>query len=245
MMTGRRWLGMMTMAAALAACGEQGGELRDATERRRAQAAEGDTVEFDTTASGEPTARVPAFVLGDSAAPATPATATPAGAAVDTVRPGTPAATPGVDPATQQAWTAGATDRVRTVPRPVVLRDVRVGVNQGFDRVVLEFLGGSVPGYRVEYVDKPVHQCGSGDPTPVAGDAWIAITLRGTQAHNDQGQATVQTRERRLQMPIVKEVEFTCDFEGVVELVLGVSRPNRYRVVELQNPTRLIIDVQQ
>jgi hypothetical protein len=131
------------------------------------------------------------------------------------------------------------------VPRPVTLRDVRVGVNQGFDRVVLEFLGSGVPGYRVEYVDRPVHHCGSGDPVPVAGDAWLAITLRGTQAHTDQGQATVGQRERRLDMPIVKELEFTCDFEGVVEIVLGVSRPNRYRITELQNPTRLIIDIQQ
>lgn len=243
MMRRSRWLGMMTMAAALAACGEQGGELRDATERRRAQAVEGDSAEGDTTASGQPTGRVPAFVLVDSAAPATPA-ATP-GARVDSARPATPAVQPGVDPATQQQWTAGAIDRVRTVPRPVTLRDVRVGVNQGFDRVVLEFLGSGVPGHRVEYVDRPVHQCGSGDPTPIAGDAWLAITLRGTQAHNDQGQATVGQRERRLQMPIVKELEFTCDFEGVVEIVLGVSRPNRYRVTELQNPARLIIDIQQ
>jgi hypothetical protein len=127
----------------------------------------------------------------------------------------------------------------------VTLRDVRVGVNQGFDRVVLEFLGGGVPGYRVEYVDRPVHHCGSGDPVPVAGDAWLAITLRGTQAHTDEGKATVGHRERRLDMPIVEELEFTCDFEGVVEIVLGVSRPNRYRITELQNPTRLIIDIQQ
>jgi hypothetical protein len=237
-----RWLGMMTMAAALAACGEQGGELRDATERRRAREAGADSLGGDTTAAGQATGRVPAFVLVDSGAPATPAATTTPGAAVDSARPATQ---PGVDPATQQQWTAGVRDQVRTVPRPVTLRDVRVGVNQGFDRVVLEFLGSNVPGYRVEYVDRPVHQCGSGDPTPVAGDAWLAITLRGTQAHTDQGQATVQQRERRLQMPIVKELEFTCDFEGVVELVLGVSRPNRYRITELQNPTRLIIDIQQ
>jgi hypothetical protein len=230
------------MLAALAACGEQGGELRDATERRRAQEAGADSVEGDTSASGQPTGRVPAFVLADSAAPATPAT-TPGAAPVDTAR--SAAQQPAVDPATQQAWTAGVRDQVRTVPRPVTLRDVRVGVNQGFDRVVLEFLGSSVPGYRVEYVDRPVHHCGSGDPVPVTGDAWLAVTLRGTQAHTDQGQPTVQGRERRLQMPIVKELEFTCDFEGVVEIVLGVSRPNRYRITELQNPTRLIIDVQQ
>lgn len=241
MMTARRWLGMMTMAAALAACGEQGGELRDATERRRAQEAGADSLQGDTTASGQPTGRVPAFVLTDSAAPGTAPAATP-GAAVDTVRPATQ---PGADPAAQQAWTAGVRDQVRTVPRPVTLRDVRVGVNQGFDRVVLEFLGSAVPGYRVEYVDHPVEHCGSGDPVPVAGNAWLSITLRGTQAHSDEGKATVQHGERRLQMPVVKELEFTCDFEGVVQVVLGVSRPNQYRVTELQNPTRLIVDIQQ
>jgi hypothetical protein len=243
-MTGRsRWLGMMALVA-LAACGEQGGELRDATERRRASTAGAESLGADSLSADSaqrPGGRVPAFVLGDSAPPAT---TPPAGAAVDSAQPGTPPAAT-VDPATQQAWTAGVRDQVRTQRVPVVLSDVRVGVNQGFDRVVLEFLGSGVPGYRVEYVDRPVRQCGSGDPTPVAGDAWLAITLRGTQAHDERGQATVRQRERRLQMPIVKEVEFVCDFEGVVEIVLGVASPNRYRVTELANPTRLIIDVQQ
>lgn len=242
-MTARsRWLGMMTMAAALAACGEQGGELRDATARRRAQAAEGDSAEGDTTASAQPTGRVPAFVLTDSAAPGTPAATSATGDSAPPASAQQPAA---ADPAAQQEWTAGVRDAVRTQRVPVTLRDVRVGVNQGFDRVVLEFLGSGVPGYRVEYVDRPVRHCGSGDPLQLAGDAWLLITLRGTQAHTDAGQATVQSRERRLQMPIVKELEFACDFEGVVEIALGVSSPNRYRVVELQNPTRLIIDVQQ
>jgi hypothetical protein len=243
-MTGRsRWLGMMAMAAALAACGDQGGELRDATERRRAEAVGADSSQGDSAAA-QATGRVPAFVLADSAAPATPSTPAATGVAVDTVRPGTPPG-PVVDPATQQAWTAGASDQVRTVRMPVTLRDVRVGVNQGFDRVVLEFLGSGAPGYRVEYVDRPVRQCGSGEPASVAGDGWLLVTLRGTQAHNDRGEATVQQRERRLKMPVVQELEFTCDFEGVVQIALGVSRPNRYRVVELANPTRLIVDIQQ
>jgi hypothetical protein len=127
---------------------------------------------------------------------------------------------------------------------PVVLRDLRVGVNAGFDRVVMEFAGGSVPGYRVEYVDG-AQQCGSGDAVRTAGDGALAITLRGTQAHDERGQATVSPRERRLQMPVIKEYEFSCDFEGVTQVVLGVASPNRYRVTELQNPTRLIVDVQQ
>lgn len=240
-MTGRsRWVGVMAIAA-LAACGEQGGELRDATERRRAQAMAPDSVPGDTLTAERATGRVPAFVLADSAAPGAPAAAV-APAPVDAAG---PAAASTAAERARQEWTAGVRDQVRTVRMPVTLRDVRVGVNQGFDRVVLEFLGSGAPGYRVEYVDRPVRHCGSGDPVQVAGDGWLLITLRGTRAHDDQGQATVQERERRLRMPVLKELEFTCDFEGVVQIVLGVSSPNPYRITELQNPTRLIVDVQQ
>ena len=244
MTIGRMLTGMM-LAAALAACGEQGGELAQDTARRRAAGAGADSLGGDPAAASEqPDGRLPAFVLGDSSKAASaapqPAADTPKAAAPT---PGTPApAQPGPQ---LGGWTSGATDRVRTMPGPVVLQDARVGVNQGFDRVVLEFLGGSVPGHRVEYVDRPVRECGSGDATRVAGDAWISITLRGTQAHNDRGQATVQQRERRLEMPVVREMEFTCDFEGVVQVVLGVASPNAYRVTELANPARLIIDIQQ
>lgn len=241
MTTGRR-VGSLMVLAALAACGAEGGELAEDTARRRASGAGADSLGGDSAAPGreETPGRMPTFVLTDSSPVTIPAT--PAGTDTAPAAATPPAPTPGVTP--QEAWTAGTTDRVRTLSGPVVLRDLRVGVNAGFDRVVLEFLGGSVPGYRVEYVDR-VHHCGSGEPLRVAGDGWLAITLRGTEAHDERGQSTVSPRERRLQMPIVKEYEFSCDFEGEVQVVLGVSSPNRYRVTELQNPTRLIVDVQQ
>jgi hypothetical protein len=244
-MTIRGIFGGMIFAAALAACGGQGGELAEDTARRRAAESGADSAGGEAVGDsvGEAPGRMPAFVLSDSSPvtlPGTPAAADSAPAA------GTPApGQPQAPAAPQEAWTAGVTDRVRTVPRPVTLGDVRVGVNQGFDRLVLEFLGSEVPGYRVEYVDRPARQCASGDAVTVAGDGLLAITLRGTQAHDERGQATVSPRERRLQMPLVKEYEFTCDFEGEVQVVLGVASPNRYRVTELQNPTRLIVDVQQ
>ena len=232
----RRRVGWMMTIAALAACGAEGGELREATERRRAQGIGEDTAVADTAAEDRAPGRIPAFVLLDSAPPA----AADSAPAADTAQ----AAASAAERARQQ-WTAGVRDVVRTMAGPVVLRDVRVGVNQGFDRVVLEFLGGAAPGYRVEYVDRPVRQCGSGEVTRVAGDAWLAITLRGAQAHDERGRATVQARERRLNMDVVQEMAFTCDFEGVVQIVFGVSSPNPYRITELQNPTRLIVDVQQ
>ncbi|HVH13237.1 MAG TPA: hypothetical protein VM759_09305 [Longimicrobium sp.] len=225
----------MMLAVALAGCGSQGGELAEDTARRRAEEVGADSVGAETGVAGEEPGRMPAFVRLDS----TPVVVPPAPAGEEV-----PPATPAPAPEATDGWTAGATDRVRTMSRPVILQDVRAGVNAGFDRVVLEFLGSSVPGYRVEYVDR-AQQCGSGDDVRTAGDGMLAITLRGTQAHDERGRATVSARDRRLQMPVIKGYEFSCDFEGVTQLVLGVASPNRYRVTELQNPTRLIVDVQQ
>ena len=43
--------------------------------------------------------------------------------------------------------------------------------------------------------------------------------------------------------PIIREIESTCDFEGEVTWVIGVASPNRYQVLELASPARLVVDV--
>jgi hypothetical protein len=126
----------------------------------------------------------------------------------------------------------------------VTLRSVRAARNEGFDRVVFEFDGPQVPGYRIEYVDKPITKCGSGDETAVAGQAWLQVTLTPAQAHVG-GQSTITELERKPALPVIQELERTCDFEGEVIWVLGNAHPNKYRVMELHEPTRLVVDVQQ
>ncbi|MBA2378972.1 MAG: hypothetical protein H0V76_05295, partial [Blastocatellia bacterium] len=41
----------------------------------------------------------------------------------------------------------------------------------------------------------------------------------------------------------VKDLKITCDFEAEVTWVAGVASPNRYRVLELKAPTRLVVDI--
>ncbi|WP_257457601.1 AMIN-like domain-containing (lipo)protein [Archangium lipolyticum] len=140
-------------------------------------------------------------------------------------------------------WTAGLVDIKRSNQKPVTLREVRTARNEGFDRVVFQFDGDQLPGYHLEYVDKPVIKCGSGDPTELAGQGWLQVRIQPAQAHAD-GKATVTERERKPALPLLAELELTCDFEGEVTWVLGVQRPNKYRVLELHGPTRLVVDVQ-
>jgi hypothetical protein len=154
-----------------------------------------------------------------------------------------PGGSPPSSPSDTQ-WTAGAMKQERQGLTMVTLRAVREARNEGFDRVVFEFDGAQVPGYHLEYVDKPIIKCGSGDPTEVAGQSWLQVRLTPAQAH-EGGQATITERERKAGLPVIQELELTCDFEGEVVWVLGNARPNKYRVMELREPTRLVVDVQQ
>jgi hypothetical protein len=139
--------------------------------------------------------------------------------------------------------TAGIVEERKPGQYPGVLKEVRTAAHPNFDRVVFEFEGKAVPGYKLEYVDKPVRHCGSGDAVAVDGDGRLSVTFTPAQAHTDAGEATVKDRERRPNLRTLKEVESTCDFEGEVAWVLGVTSPNRYRVIELASPARLVVDV--
>jgi hypothetical protein len=238
-MTIGRWGTVGVLALVLAGCGAEGGELREATERRRA--AEVAEEPGAPAPAGEDTAaaapeRLPAFVLDE---PGGEPASDPL--AADT---GRPATTPPADDA-GSPWTAGIVEVGRSGRAGATLTDVRVGVNAGFDRVVLELTGDRVPAHRVEYVDRPVRECGSGRTVPIAGDGWLAVTLHDTRAHTEAGRATVERRNRRVDMPVLRQIVFTCDFEGEVQVVLGVSSPNPFRVTELTGPARLVVDVRQ
>ncbi|HZI20268.1 MAG TPA: hypothetical protein VEY09_16930 [Pyrinomonadaceae bacterium] len=160
--------------------------------------------------------------------------------------PGRDAAAGEADSSTQSfEGTAGLTEKKAEAGGVAVLREVRSASHTTFDRVVFEFDGRALPGYRVDYVDRPVRQCGSGRPVRVAGDGWLLVRLEPAKAHTEAGRPTVRDRDRRPGLPNLKELKLICDFEAQVEWVLGLGSPNRYRVLELQNPARLVIDVKR
>lgn len=185
---------------------------------------------------------------GGGAAPGGAATPTPGGSAVpDTSSPAADAPRPDEPTLTfaTGTGTAGVTTESRSDMPPAILRTVRTASHSNFDRVVFEFDGTRVPGYHIEYIDSPVRQCGSGNPVDVAGDGWLEVRLEPARAHEGETEVrvTVENRNRRPNLTNLQQLVLTCDFEAQVAWVLGLASPDPYRVMELQNPARLVVDV--
>ena len=128
-------------------------------------------------------------------------------------------------------------------PGAALLRDVRSATHPNYDRVVFEFVGAQIPSYKIEYIDKPVRACGSGNVVTFTGDAYLSVLFTGANAHTEAGEPTIKDRTRSPNHTVVKDLKLTCDFEAEVEWVMGVASPNKYRVLELKNPARLVVDV--
>src|SRR2546425_13362009 len=126
---------------------------------------------------------------------------------------------------------------------PALLRAVETSSGPGYDRVVFEFAGDSVPGYHVEYMTAPVRRCGSGNPVALAGAGRLVVRFEPARAHDERGNPAPVERDRALGLAAVKEMTLVCDFEGQVEWVLGVAAAAPYRVSETTGPARVVVDI--
>ena len=151
-------------------------------------------------------------------------------------------------PATQpdtpaDAWTAGVITRTHEIAEAATLRDVRMASHGEFDRIVFTFDDAGIPSYHIEYIDRPVRSCGSGEVVELPGEAWLAIRFTPANAHDEQGRPTLPARTFAPRLPNLLELTSICDFEAVVEWVGAVRTPGRYRVLELRAPNRLAVDI--
>lgn len=133
--------------------------------------------------------------------------------------------------------------RVTRSGEPASLLALRITKNDGFDRLVFEFRE-RVPGYRIEYVDRPARDCDSGQTRRLEGTGRLELRFFPAQAQADDGEPTFRARELKPALSVVREVERTCDRNGVLTWVVGTSAANRYRAYEMAAPPRLIVQIE-
>lgn len=144
--------------------------------------------------------------------------------------------------------TRGSLTNTATIRRidgaAATVRAVRVGRHQGFDRIVFEFAGG-----RPAYTIRPVtvaRRGGSGAAIPVTGASALQIDLQAwTVDHETASYPLTFQPQGPLSpgYPMLRQVRYGGEFEGVSTFAAGLSARTGFRVLELANPTRLAIDV--
>jgi hypothetical protein len=122
------------------------------------------------------------------------------------------------------------------------LINVRTGRHDRFDRTVFDFTGGT-PGYRVAY--GTLYQEGTGYPIRLAGAATLVVVFNPAYAHDINTGAVTYPMTRVLdpQMPTLRQIKFGGDYEGYVSAGLGLADRVGFRVFQLHNPDRVVIDV--
>ncbi len=120
---------------------------------------------------------------------------------------------------------------------------VRTGEHDGYDRVVYELAGEGLPGWRVGWVDRAVEDP-SGEVVPVDGDAVLQVWLTGTAYPHDSGHDEF-AQDLRPDDGDVEHVTRPLTFEGMTQSFVGVDDgPRPVRVLLLQDPVRVVVDVQ-
>ncbi|MEU0805760.1 hypothetical protein [Streptomyces sp. NPDC005970] len=146
------------------------------------------------------------------------------------------------------AWGSG--DKAVQPAGHRLLKNIRAGQHECFDRLVFDVKGGTTAdptGYRVGYVDA-MYQDGSGDPIAVGGGAILEIHVAAPSYDLENGGETYPGRAGK-PLPGVdiagfrtfKDTRFGASFEGETQVGLGVRARLPFRV--LQADGRLIVDV--
>lgn len=148
-------------------------------------------------------------------------------------------------PAAYATTQPGFSTQSRVVEHPPVgspkLVTLRAGRHAGYDRVVFQ-LDGPIPSYySVRYVPQ-VRLDGSGEPLRLRGAAFLEVVVRAP-THDERYRPVLTPTRLRPDFPALREVNAPGSFEGQTTAGIGLTHRVGFRVLELANPTRIVIDL--
>jgi hypothetical protein len=125
---------------------------------------------------------------------------------------------------------------------------MRTSRHKNFDRIVFEFDERDVPEYTVYYKNAPIlidrsHIENPAKPTKeetinVKGKAFVIIDFALGFAGIDVRSPSMGEQD----LPVVRDIKTVDWFENFFSFAVGLKAKKAFRVRELSNPTRLVID---
>ena len=193
-----------------------------------------------------PTALLSATLVAASGCGSSAKSSAPSGAYSTSTSTATTTTTGSIDPLTGAATTPVKGTAVGS--ETALLERIGVGRHEGYDRVVFQFKN-PLPGYRVEYVQPPLKEDGSGAPVSVAGNAVAVVRMEpasGFDLNTGEGVLVYKGPKRisgsSVGTSVVQELVRTGDFEAVLSWAIGLSDKVDFRVTTATSPARLIVD---
>jgi hypothetical protein len=122
--------------------------------------------------------------------------------------------------------------------------DVRVGTHDGYDRVVFEFEQGT-PEFTLDRAEPPFTQDASGLPIEVDGESFLGLSMRGGTKQTDAGTSSYDgPTDIDASLPTLVHLVEGGDFERQSTWYLGLADEACIRVLRLDGPPRLVIDLE-
>lgn len=132
-------------------------------------------------------------------------------------------------------------------PTQAFLKDVRVGTHEGYDRVTFEFEAATgVPRFQLDPAAPPFTKDPSDEPMKVDGSKFARIIFHGGSGV-DIGTAGFREtytgpNEFKPAHPVLLEAEEQGDYEATLSWLFGFSRDSCWKVSEMTDPLRAVID---
>lgn len=128
-------------------------------------------------------------------------------------------------------------------------RGVRVAKRKDFDSVIFEFKG-KIPNWEIESGKSPVLLIESGTYTKIAGKALVRVNFFPVSQDSElpyqddkaMSNSVLQISPQKLKLFFVKEIINTVWVNYELGFAVGLRTKALYRVRELSNPWRLLID---
>jgi hypothetical protein len=126
-------------------------------------------------------------------------------------------------------------------PPVIFISGLRTGTHPGYDRLTIDLANGTPPEVTFKTATGTTFTLSpSGMTAKLKGTNSIKVVIQGADLHTSySGPTDIVTGYKGL-----AEVRRVEDFEGVVQLGLGVNGLACYRYFYLSNPNRLVIDIQ-
>ncbi len=154
--------------------------------------------------------------------------------------------TGGIDPLEGAGTTP--VEGAATGSETALLDRIAVGRHEGYDRVVFQFQN-TLPGYKIEFVEPPLKEDGSGKPVEVKGNFIVVVRMEpasGFDLNTGEGVMTYKGPKRidgyGAGTSVVQELVRIGDFEAVLSWAVGLSDKVDFRVRTAMSPPRLIVD---